>query len=348
TAVPAALLSAFTSASWIWAPESAPPNAPPGDAALRFTYTPPAGKTPASATIVATVDDRFTLYANGALVGSAPNTTDIWMQAQIFRGVPLSGANVLFAVRGTNLPDVSTGGAGPAGLLFAAQVTFTDGSSALVTSSTAWKATASIPANFQSPATSDADWPAALSLGAYGVAPWDTQVVVANPTPALPALASATWVWNSAAPSAPAGDVAFRRTLPAPAGKSAVSATVVLTADDTFSFWVNGALVGAAPNETDVWMTAQQFTDIALNASTNVFAVRATNRADVTSGGPSPAGLLVSASVLYSDGSSAALVSDASWKASADIPDGWEAVGFDDSKWAAAVSEGAYGVQPWG
>ncbi|KAJ7190112.1 hypothetical protein GGX14DRAFT_53894 [Mycena pura] len=122
TLVPQALMNAFTSASWIWppAPGQIPPSAPPGDVALRLTYTVPAGKTAASATIVATADDLFTLYANGVLVGSAPNTTDAWMSAQIFKNVDLGAASPLvFAVRATNRPDVSTGGAGPAGLLFA-------------------------------------------------------------------------------------------------------------------------------------------------------------------------------------------------------------------------------------
>ncbi|KAJ6566482.1 bacterial alpha-L-rhamnosidase-domain-containing protein [Mycena capillaripes] len=355
TVVPAALLTAFSSASWIWAPEpgQTAPNAPPGDVALRLTYTPPAGKTPASATIVVTADDRFTLYANGVLVGSSPNTTDVWKAAQIFRSVDLSSApsSALFAIRATNLPDVGTGGAGPAALLFSAQITFTDGSSALVlsSSSSGWKATTSIPANFQLPSTSDASWPAPAVLGAYGVTPWDTQVVVANPTPATPALTTATWIWNVAAPSVAAGSVAFRRTFTPAAGKRALSAAVVITADDLFTLWVGGAEVGAAPDETDVWMEAQQFA-VPVNGSGSsvVFAVLATNRPDVGTGGASPAGLLAAVEILYADGSSEALTTDAAWKADASPADGWQAPGFDDAGWAAAASEGTYGVQPWG
>ncbi|KAJ7116959.1 bacterial alpha-L-rhamnosidase-domain-containing protein [Mycena epipterygia] len=351
TIVPASLLTAFTSASWIWAPEAGQtvPNAPPGDVALRLTYAPPTGKTPASALVLATADDRFTLYANGILVGSAPNVTDVWKQAQIFRSVDLntSSSSVLFAIRATNLPDVGTGGAGPAGVLFAALITFTDGSTTILSSDATWKASASVPTDFQLPSTSDASWPAALSLGAYGVAPWDTQVVIANPTPTTPALTSATWIWNAAAPSVAAGTLGFRRTFTSSAGKSAVSAAIVITADDRFSLWVDGAAVGSAPDEADVWETAQQFT-VPLNAGGALFAVLATNLADVASGGPSPAGFLAAINVLYADGSSALLTTDTSWKVSASTPSGWQDVGFDDSAWAAAVSEGLYGVQPWG
>ncbi|KAJ7124651.1 bacterial alpha-L-rhamnosidase-domain-containing protein [Mycena crocata] len=354
TLVPAALLSAFTGAQWIWAPESGQtaPNAPPGDVALRLAFATPQGKTPRSATVLATADDRFTLYVNGVLAGASPNTTDIWMRAQIIRDVDLSSSSdsTLFAVRATNLPDVGTGGANAAGFLFAALLTFTDGSTALVSSSAAWKATTNIPTDFQLPSTSDSSWPTALALGAYGVAPWNTRVVVAAPTPAAPALPSATWIWNSAQASAPAGAVAFRRTVPNAAGKMPVSAVVAVTADDLFALYVNGALVGSAPDETDVWKTAQQFT-VSLNGSSagsTVFAVLATNRADPTSGGPTPAGLLAAINILYSDGSGVAVVSDASWKASGSVPDGWQAVGFNDAAWAAAVSEGKYGAQPWG
>ncbi|KAJ7264533.1 bacterial alpha-L-rhamnosidase-domain-containing protein [Mycena haematopus] len=357
TVVPATLLNAFTSASWIWAPEpgQTPPNAPAGDIALRLTYPPPAGKTPASATIVVTVDDRFTLYANGVLVGSSPNTTDVWKTAQIFRDVDLStsSSSVLFALRATNLPDIGTGGPGPAGVLFSALITFTDGSSAVVSSSsTGWKATSSIPANFQLPSTSDASWSAPTVLGTYGVTPWDTQVVVANPVAPTPTITSATWIWDSptASAAAPAGTVAFRRTFTLTAGESAVSAAIVITADDLFTLWVDGTQVGIAPNETNEWQTAQQYT-VALNGTSTpeiVFAVLATNLPDATSGGESPAGLLASILILYADGSSSSLTTDTAWKTSASPANGWQATNFDDSSWAAASSNGVYGVQPWG
>ncbi|KAF7354273.1 hypothetical protein MVEN_01115400 [Mycena venus] len=339
TVVPAALLTAFTSASWIWAPEpgQTAPNAPPGDVALRLTYAPPAGKTPSSATIVATADDRFTLYANGVLVGASPNTTDIWKTAQIFRSVDVSASSssVLFAIRATNLPDVGTGGAGPAALLFSAQVTFTDGSSAVVTSSsTGWKATTSIPVNFQLPSTSDASCCRRR----------------ANPPPSPRSRAPpGSGTPPPVAPMPPAGTMAFRRTFALTAGKSAVSAVVVITADDLFTLWVDGAEIGSAPDETDVWETAQQFT-VPLNSTTGniVFAVLATNRPDVSTGGASPAGLLASINILYSDGSSSALTSDTAWKVNPSPADGWQATNFNDASWAAAANEGTYGVSPWG
>ncbi|KAJ7184949.1 bacterial alpha-L-rhamnosidase-domain-containing protein [Mycena filopes] len=366
TVVPAALLTAFTSASWIWAPEpgQTAPNAPPGDVALRLTYTPPAGKVPATAIVVLTADDRFTLYANGALVGSAPNTTDVWKSAQIFRGVDLtaSTSSTLFAIRATNLPDVATGGAGPAALLFSALISFTDGSSAVVSSSppssgASWKALAApLPPNFHLPTTSDASWPAPLVLGAYGIAPWGTSVLVAAPTPPTPSLTSSTWIWDtpSAAAGAPPGPVAFRRTFALAAGKQVASAVAVITADDYFTFWVQGAEVGSAPGEANEWQTAQRFS-FAINGTTEgtlTLAVLATNVADVSTGGASPAGFLAAISISYTDGSSDTILSDTNWKthdgAAGSLPSGWQDVGFNDAGWAGASGQGVYGVQPWG
>jgi hypothetical protein len=197
---------------------------------------------------------------NGVLAGSSPNTTDIWKTAQILR-VSLNASGNLFAVRATNLPDVTTGGAGPSGLLMAAQVTFTDGSSAFFSSGASWRATATIPANFESPTLDDSSWAKAASLGKYGIAPWGTSVVIAAPAPTVPSLAQSNWIWSQsdAGSSAAPGDVAFRKTFTAAAGKAPVSATIVMTADDHFTLYFNGVLVGASPGDADVWGYARYF-----------------------------------------------------------------------------------------
>ncbi|KAJ7256353.1 bacterial alpha-L-rhamnosidase-domain-containing protein [Mycena rebaudengoi] len=343
--ISAGLSSAFNAASWIWTAESAPPNSPAGDRAFRFTFTSPSGKTAKSAVVVVTADDRFSLFVNGVLAGSSPNTTDIWKVAQIFR-VSLSASGNLFAVRATNLPDVATGGAGPAGLIMAAQVTFTDGTTSFFSSDATWRGTATIPTNFQSPTLDDSSWARAVSLGKYSVAPWGTSVVIAAPTPSVPSLTKSNWIWSAAAASAPPGDVAFRKTFTAAAGKAPASATIIMTVDDRFTLYLNGVLVGASPNEADVWRSAQQF-HVTLNSATNLFAVRATNIADVSTGGPSPAGFLAAISILYTDGSSETVISDTTWKATTNIPTGFELPSTSDASWASAASLGVYGVAPW-
>ncbi|KAJ6575733.1 hypothetical protein DFH09DRAFT_1276849, partial [Mycena vulgaris] len=76
---------------------------------------------------LATAVDLFTLYANGALVGSARNTTDLCKSAHIVHSADLGAASTLvFAVRTTNRRDVGTSVTGPEGLLFSALVTFSE------------------------------------------------------------------------------------------------------------------------------------------------------------------------------------------------------------------------------
>ncbi|KAJ7105878.1 hypothetical protein C8R44DRAFT_745536 [Mycena epipterygia] len=140
------------------------------------------------------------------------------------------------------------------------------------------------------------------------------------------------------------GALAFRRTFTSSAGKPAARAAIV-TADDQFALWVDGAHMGSAPDEPDVWETAQMFT-VPLNSSgSTLFAVLATNLADVNSGEPSPAGVLASINILYADGSSESFTTDMAWRVS---PASVNDVGFNDSAWGAAVGLGAFGVQPWG
>ncbi|CAK5283525.1 unnamed protein product [Mycena citricolor] len=57
---------------------------------------------------------------------------------------------------------------------------------------------------------------------------------------------SASWIWLSTPSSspfthnAPAGTASFLKLLPTPPNKSASSALITITADDSFTLWVNG------------------------------------------------------------------------------------------------------------
>jgi len=184
-----ALTSSFQSALWIWTSEAAPPNAPPESRAFRRTYISPTGKSATFADILMTVDDRYSLYVNGNLAGSSPDIGGVyvWRTSQRYHVSLGSGSNV-FAVLGTNLPGVGTGGDNPAGLLIAIQVTHSDSSTNIFTSDNNWRATKIIPTNFAAPSLDDSSWQPANSLGQYGVAPWNSEVTlptVVN-TPNLP------------------------------------------------------------------------------------------------------------------------------------------------------------------
>ncbi|KAF9549702.1 alpha-L-rhamnosidase [Agrocybe pediades] len=347
------LVSSFHNASWIWTAESNPPNAAPGDSVFRTTYSAPNGKQPQSATILMTADDQFTLYMNGNLVGASPTTANVWMQAQSFN-VSLSSSSITFAVRATNLADVSSGGDSPAGLLAAIKIIFADGTSTTLTTDSSWLSNTAVPSDWNSPTFNQSGWTAASVIAAYGQGPWSNQVTIPTASgPTSLSFASSQWIWSSDATtnSAPAGSRAFRKTFAAEQSKAFKSALIDLTVDNDFQLYVNGDFVGSPPNETDVWKSAQTFTVDLSSSSTSevVFAVLATNLPDPTSGGPSPAGLLGVIQITYTDGTSTVITSDTSWKVSSTILNNFQSPSFNDSAWPSAISLGTYGpnTQPW-
>ncbi|RDB18187.1 hypothetical protein Hypma_000526 [Hypsizygus marmoreus] len=347
--LPDALVTGFQSASWIWTSETSPPDAPPEDRAFRKLYAPPNEKTPTSALVLISVDDRFTLYVNGKQVGTSPETADTWKSAQQFN-VALNPGSNLFAVRGVNLHDVNSGGNSPAGLLAAIQITFSDGTTTIISSDATWRSIKSIPANFESPSIDDSQWTSATVLAMYGSGPWGTQIVLPSVVaPPELSLTDSTWIWSSevALLVAPAQPRAFRKAFSAPNGKALRSASILLTVDDGFTFYVNGGLVGSSPNQLDIWKSAQRFS-VDLSGESVLFAVRANNLPDVASGGDSPAGLLAAIQLIYSDGTTSTLLSDSTWKVSKDVPSGFELPSTDDSTWSTATSIGKYGTSPWG
>ncbi|KDR75331.1 hypothetical protein GALMADRAFT_211560 [Galerina marginata CBS 339.88] len=345
--ISSALASTFNTGSWIWTNETEFPNAPAADRAFRKIYNTPTGKVAASATVVITADDLFTLYVNGQSTGSSPNVPDIWKSAQVFN-VSLNSSLNLFAVFATNRPAIG-GGDGPAGLLAAIQVNFLDGTSALISTDSSWLASKTIPDNFQSPSFNDSQWPAAVIEAKYGSGVWGSQVIIAPPsTIPTPTLSNSIWIWPNVAPppEAPAGAVAFRKQFFTPSGKTLQSATVIITVDNQFTLYINGNVVGSSPDETDSWESAQQFT-VSLSGTSTLFAVYAVNLPDVNTGGASPAGLLAVIQMQYTDGTVDTIISDTTWKSSTTVPNGFQLTSFDDSTWGSPSSLGAYGVAPW-
>ncbi|THU95612.1 hypothetical protein K435DRAFT_723510 [Dendrothele bispora CBS 962.96] len=150
------------------------------------------------------------------------------------------------------------------------------------------------------------------------------------------------WIWTNEVNggNAPVGTRAFRKTLVPPQGKTPSSIKVAFAIDNGGTLFVNGQELAT---EGD-WFSAGTYC-VPLQPYQNVIAINVTNAATT----PNPAGLLVTAEVTYTDGSTSRIISDGSWRSSgASIPNGWEQPSFDDSTWALAVSEGAYPMAPWG
>jgi hypothetical protein len=171
----------FANTNWIWTNEIVNGQAPAGARAFRRTYTPPAGLTVTTATILITTDNEYSLYVNGQVIGSGTN----WPTAQRYRiSVPQGPtSSVVFAVYAVNT-------AGPAGLLAEIELNMqmvncetncTPG--AYIITDSGWKANTGVPSGFQLPGYDDSSWPAATVEAPYGAQPWGTISVPATDTP---------------------------------------------------------------------------------------------------------------------------------------------------------------------
>ncbi|KAF5311970.1 hypothetical protein D9619_003787 [Psilocybe cf. subviscida] len=344
TAPSSDLVSAFRKSSWIWTTESSPSQALIGSVAFRNTFTPPAGKLPMNANILMTADNEFSLFVDGIFVGQSPQTADIWKDAQYFTVTLNSSVSHLFAVLATNED-------GPGGLLAAIQIQFSDGTSSIFITDSSWIYTASVVAGWNTPGGRTSGWSAAQVIDAYGVGPWGTQVIIpATVSPSDLTFDFSFWIWSTESdpPNAPPGQRAFRKTFEAPSGKTLQSASIILTADNGFTFYANGQHIGESLNDSEAfsWKSGQQYT-VPLSGTCTVFAVSATNLPNIDGGGESSAGLLAMIRVNFMDGTGQTIVSDTSWKVSDTVPVGFQNMSFDDLSWSAAHSQGAFGVAPW-
>ncbi|TAE74754.1 MAG: hypothetical protein EAZ65_02740 [Verrucomicrobia bacterium] len=160
--------SGFDGAEWIWFNEGNPAsNAPPATRQFRRTVTLPTDRTLISAKVRITADNSFTLTINGQPVASGTE----WTQ-------PVA-ANITSALQsGSNSISIgaTNGGteANPAGLIARFDFTFATGEPLTVATNNSWEAS-----------TNGDSWSPALSLGAYGIAPWGSVVGTNSPDPWL-------------------------------------------------------------------------------------------------------------------------------------------------------------------
>lgn len=150
----------------------------------------------------------------------------------------------------------------------------------------------------------------------------------------------AAWIWASEG-ELPDQDRAFRVTRRAPQGATVDRVEVLVTADDAFTLWVDGALVGGTEAAENGWQGARFF---AVDGSGDgaVVAVRGVND------GVSAGAVLAAVRMTCSDGSVETFTSGSSWKAATDFPEDFARPDLDDSAWADAAEIAAYGAGPWG
>jgi len=152
-----------------------------------------------------------------------------------------------------------------------------------------------------------------------------------------------SWIWypeGSPSVSAPAGTRYFRKEFSVAADLSATNAELLLSADNSYTVYINGVQAGQATEWqtiTPVLLTAQ------LRKGTNTLAILAVNSGKTSSS----AGVIGKLTIRGGDGSERVIKLDPSWKTSNKLEPGWQMPGFDDSSWPHALVLGNYGIKPW-
>jgi len=121
-----------------------------------------------------------------------------------------------------------------------------------------------------------------------------------------------------------------------------ITATIVTTADDAFTLYVNDQVAGTNQN----WTQAQSYS-VAIHRDPgmrNTIAMQGTNLQNTTG---RDRGVLLDMRFTTEAGTQT-IVTDAKWRLATTVPGNWYETAFDDSGWKSAVSEGAYPEGPWG
>lgn len=161
-------------------------------------------------------------------------------------------------------------------------------------------------------------------------------------------LEGASWIWFAGDPGDSAIDAPietrfFRREFTLRAGWHFKQAWICITADNAFTLFVNGKVVGRG----DDWMSPKTY-DLRkyLKPGRNIVAVQATNEPAITVN--DPAGLVARIKILPTNGKVISLVTDGAWQSVREAHRGWQAAGYGARTWPPARVLGAYGRKPWG
>jgi alpha-L-rhamnosidase len=188
--------------------------------------------------------------------------------------------------------------------------------------------------------------PAKWSMGLLNPSDWQAQWVGFDPTEAaqtIPSvLSQAKWIWTdaNAAQGTQPGSRYFRRSFEIPSNWEIKSAVAYITADDTFTLYVNGEPV---KNGTTHTILNQVSLTETLQPGSNVLAVLAANEGSSTN----PAGLVVAVRIESEGGDVLEIVSDGQWRTSLQAVANWQTAGFNDAGWSNAFVLVNFGMSPW-
>ena len=153
-------------------------------------------------------------------------------------------------------------------------------------------------------------------------------------------LSANSWVWFPE-DKTPGGTRYFRKKLTFPERGRIRNAVLTITADNSFTLYVNGHVAGKGNN----WKTMYKI-DISrfLKPGANLIAISAVNGGTVSN----PAGVLGRLLVEFEKGQAVSVLIDRTWKTAKTQQAGWEKAEFDDNGWLAAREVASFGKGAWG
>jgi hypothetical protein len=165
-----------------------------------------------------------------------------------------------------------------------------------------------------------------------------------RPSNLPPPIDAAKWIWypeGHPAVDAPPGRRYFRRLVDVDAKSPLESAQIVLTADNSFTCWINGHWAGTSEDFTQ--LTATDVTSM-LKPGANLVAVLGINGANA----PNPAGLIGYLSLKYRDGRIVNVPTDNTWQTALTVKEDWNTDAAAPQQWTRAMELGPLGIAPWG
>lgn len=154
---------------------------------------------------------------------------------------------------------------------------------------------------------------------------------------------ASSWIWypeGNPAQSAPPEKRYFQRIITVDGTKVLASASAALSADNSFTLWINGKKVSTGDNFNLTYLTSiKRF----LRPGVNVLAVEASNAHPY----PNPAGWIGSFVLNYKDGSCEVIKTDQQWFAGLTAQTGWEQAVTKPKDWKESMVLGAYAMAPW-
>lgn len=181
--------------------------------------------------------------------------------------------------------------------------------------------------------------PARWTMGILNATEWHAKWIGLDSADHREYLTGAAWIWSA---NPDANTNVFRKVVTLPAHRPIKRAVFEYAGDGLCRGWLNQFDLGARKG-----LKMVKWNDITTRlepGKTYVFGLTGTHDASA----PHPAAVIGKLTLVYADGETQVIPTDASWKVSPAVADDWHAAHFDDAHWTSPTVLGPAGTSPWG